>query len=174
MGWDRDLGRAAAVELDIAAERCPDLTGALAYWQSRRGQRFAPRRADIDPVDLVGILPRVMLADVLPGGEFRYRLSGTAIRAKHGLEMTGRSPRELAPTAYGALIHRHYSQGVARRRPMLHAIGVEMGDWTHSYLRLLLPLSEDGQTVTMLMAIDSREQDSPELQLQLEAAHGRF
>jgi hypothetical protein len=46
----------------------------------KRGSRFAPRRADIDPADLVASLSRITLSDVRRAGtsiDFRYRLAGT-------------------------------------------------------------------------------------------------
>lgn len=153
-----------AIELDVAA--CPygDLVEIHGYWTAKRGDRFAPRRADIDPVDLVGFLPRIMLADVRTDPlEFRYRLSGTGIGNVHGQEVTGRSPRDLAPPAFGDLIHGHYCAAVARRAPMIHLIMLDGRDSTRSYARLILPLSEDGSAVTMLMTVDSKEQNSKAL-----------
>lgn len=150
-----------AIELSLATDRYPDLVRVLAYWERKRGRRFAPRRHDIDPADLVDVLPRVMLADVLqnPLG-FRYRLSGTAIRDIHGKEMTARTPRDLKPVSYAALIHSHYCECVHRRTPVLHLIVLDAEEQSRSYARLLLPLSEDDQEVTMLMAVDSKEQDT--------------
>lgn len=134
----------------------------LAYWEDKRGRSFAPRRADIDPIDLVEALPRIMLVDVLPSVplDFRYRLSGTGICDVHGVNHTNKRPRDLMPPEYGALIHAHYSDCVERRVPLLHLIVLDIDDRELSYARLLLPLSEDGTTVTMLMATDSKEQNS--------------
>src|SRR5258708_31088712 len=96
----RDAGPLHATELDPACERYPDLLRVRIYWDGKCQGRFAPRRADIDPMDLVEALPRIMLADVLTDPlDFRYRLSGTAICNVLGQEMTGKSPRYLVPTA---------------------------------------------------------------------------
>jgi hypothetical protein len=163
---DRSPGptRVEAVELDPAGEHYPDLLRVRAYWEGKRQVRFAPRRADIDPVDLVDSLPRIMLADVLPEPlDFRYRLSGTRIADVHGKEMTGKSPRDLVPAAYGALIYDHYCEAVRRRQPLLHLIVLDSDKRSRSYARLLLPLSEDGSAVTMLMAVDSKEQNTQAL-----------
>ncbi len=164
----RDRGTVEAVELDAASDRYPDLAGVRAYWDAKRGGRFAPRRADIDPVDLKDVLPRVMLADVVadPAGkavDFRYRLAGTGIDAMHGQDPTGKSPRALMPQAYGALIHAHYCEAVRRRAPLLHVIVLDTCERARSYARLLLPLSEDGVRVTMLMTVDSKEQNTEAL-----------
>lgn len=156
--------RVEAVELDPASEHYPDLLRVRAYWERKRQGRFAPRRADIDPADLVDSLPRIMLVDVLPEPlDFRYRLSGTSISNVHGREMTGKSPRDLTPAAYGALIHDHYCEAARRRAPLLHLIVLDGDQRSRSYARLLLPLSEDGSAVTMLMAVDSKEQNTQAL-----------
>jgi hypothetical protein len=141
----------------------PDLSR-LAYWESKRAGRFAPRRVDIDPLDFIEALPRVMLADVIGSPpEFRYRLSGTGIGLVHGEDFTNRSPRELKPAAFGQLIHDHYCAAVTRRVPLLHLIMLDTLEKSRSYVRLLLPLSENEQDVTMLMAVDSKEQNTSAL-----------
>jgi hypothetical protein len=154
--------RAEAVELDVGSASYADLARVLAYWELKCGNGFAPRRADIDPVDLVEALPRIMLVDVVPGVpvDFRYRLSGTGICDVHGANHTHKRPRDLMPPAYGELIHQHYCAVVQRRAPLLHLIVLDVDDRELSYARLLLPLSEDGTAVTMLMAIDSKEQNT--------------
>jgi hypothetical protein len=154
--------RVEAVELDVDSARYADLSRVLAYWQQKRDAAFAPRRVDIDPIDLVEALPRIMLVDVLPSAplDFRYRLSGTGICEVHGVNHTHKRPRDLTPPEYGALIHAHYVECVERRVPLLHLIVLDVDDSERSYARLLLPLSEDGAAVTMLMAIDSKEQNT--------------
>ena len=160
----------SCVELELRDPCYPDLVDALDYWERKRGQRFAPSRADIEPLDLIGVLPRVMLADVLldPPG-FRYRLSGTGIANVHGEELTGLAPLDLKPTEYGRLIDGHYRQCVAERRPLLHLIILDMAHRSRAYARLLLPLSNDGEQVSMLMAVDSANQDARELREFFEA-----
>jgi PAS domain-containing protein len=70
----------ACAELALRDPLYPDLPDALEYWERKRGARFAPARADIEPLDLVQVLPRIMLAEVAHDPvEFRYRLSGTGI-----------------------------------------------------------------------------------------------
>src|SRR6185437_11513380 len=131
--------RVGAVELEAGSARYADLSRILAYWERKRGGSFAPRRADIDPVDLVEALPRIMLADVLPSVpvDFRYRLSGTGICDVHGANHTNRRPRDLSPPEYGVLIHAHYAECVARRVPLLHLIVLDVDDRELSYARLL-------------------------------------
>ena len=56
----------------------PDLLRLLDYWHRKRGSRAFPRRADIDPLDLGFMLPRIALTEVHEGEAHddlrRYRL----------------------------------------------------------------------------------------------------
>jgi hypothetical protein len=153
-----------AVELDLEQGRYPDLNQVLDYWREKRGAYFAPRRTDIDPVDLRVSLSRITLSDVFEDPlDFRYRLCGTQICTTHVKNPTGLRALDMLPPAYGQLLHAHYCEAVRRRVPLLHLILLDDEFQSHSYARLLLPLSEDRQKVTMLMTIDSREQDTEDL-----------
>jgi hypothetical protein len=165
---DQRTAHVASVELDGEREwaRYEDLVEIRAYWDTKRRDRFAPRRADLDPADMKELLPRIMLADVYLDGplDFRYRLSGTGINTILSGEYTGKRPRDLAPPAYGAMIHDHYCMTVKRRQPLFHVVMLDSFERLVTYTRLLLPLSEDGETVTMLMAVHSKKEDSRALQ----------
>jgi hypothetical protein len=43
----------------------PDIQKMLAYWEGKRHGRSMPRRSDIDPAELIGLLPNIMLVDVI-------------------------------------------------------------------------------------------------------------
>jgi hypothetical protein len=166
--------RLSCLELELRDPHYPDLIEILDYWQWKCGGRFAPGRADIEPLDLVRALPRIMLADVIPEPlGFRYRLSGTGISDVHGEELTGLAPLDLKPAEYGRLIDRHYRQCVSERRPLLHLIVLDLAHHSRAYARLLLPLSNDGEQVNMLMAVDSANQDVRELREFFDGQTGR-
>ncbi len=157
--------RAAELETRDDLARYGDLLFARDYWDRVRGDAFAPPRASIDPADIVTILPRVMLADVGeagPDGEraFRYRLCGTGICDAHGYDLTHWTPKDLLPPAYGRLVESHYRDALARRGPIAHVIALQTNSKSRSYARLILPLSEDGEAVTMLMLVDSEKQNA--------------
>jgi len=69
----------------------------------------------------------------------------------------------MLPPAFGRLLQAHYEEAVHRRQPMLHLILLSALDQARSYVRLLMPLSEDGATVTMLMTVDSKQQNTKAL-----------
>jgi len=153
-----------AVEIDLDGALTPDLRIALEYWRAKKGQRLAPTRADIDPLDIAALLPRVMLVDVsVDPLEFRYRLAGTGIVRVHGVELTHTRPRDLMPAAYGELVHRHYEDAVARRAPLAHRFLLELEAQRCGYFRIILPLSDDGACINRLMTVASYEEGTQAL-----------
>ncbi len=161
-----DTSRVSCLVREIGSGEYPDLDKSFLIWDRLRGDRLAPARADFIPEDFVAVLPRMMLADVVrEGGEldFRYRLSGTGICDVHGADPTNMSAKDFKPPSYAAMIHQHYTEAVHTARPVLHLIMLDTSIKSRCYARLLLPLSDDGANVTMLMAIDSEKQNTREL-----------
>jgi len=141
-----------------------DLRFALDYWFAKRADRLAPSRADIDPVDIAPILPRVMLVDVSRDPvDFRFRLAGTGLFKIHGAELTNKRAQDLEPAAYGALIHRHYCDALARRAPVAHRVRIACETRRSAYLRIILPLSEDGAVINRLMTVESYADSAQDL-----------
>jgi hypothetical protein len=151
------LAQIDAVELSLDdAANDPDIRLALDYWVEKRGGRLAPTRADIDPVDIAAVLPRVTLVDVSTDPiDFRFRLAGTGLFKIHGAELTNKRALELEPPVYGALIHRLYCDALARRAPIVHRLLIECETRRSAYLRIILPLSEDNQAISRLMTVES-------------------
>jgi hypothetical protein len=85
------------------------------------------------------------------------RTSPTA--SVHGYDATGLRPRDLTPEIYGKLIHAHYRAAVEARQPLAHVIVMITNKKQRSYARLILPLSDDGETINMLMTVDSGTQN---------------
>ena len=60
------------------------------YWTRKRGDRAMPSRADLDPLDMVPLLPNVFLVNVQQEPlDFVYRLLGTGIVARSLRDYTG-------------------------------------------------------------------------------------
>jgi len=155
--------QAAKLDLDADLPRYPDLCFALEYWKSKQGDALSQPPAAIDPIEMPHLLPLVMLADVETAEgsapAFRYRISGTGIRAVHGYDPTRLRPIELTPRIYGQLIDAHYRAAVAARQPLAHVIVMITNLKQRSYARIILPLSNDGATINMLMTVDSETQN---------------
>ena len=128
-----------------------------AYWERIAAGRRMPSRKDLDPADLPRLLPHLMLVDVQPGDRYRYRLIGTENVFEHGIDATGRYVDEVVPgLEYKEHVLKLYGECVRERRPVysesefLSPVGFK----TERLLKvLLLPLSEDGETVNMVLVI---------------------
>lgn len=131
----------------------PTLARLLRYWIERRGDRQFPARSDIDPVDFSYALGHVSLIDVSYDPlRFRYRLVGSRIAERIGVEMTGRWLDELPYAAYRQILISLYTRVVESRRPHLDG-GTRVLDgraWRAE--ALIMPLAADGHTIDMLLA----------------------
>jgi hypothetical protein len=132
----------------------PKLQTLYDLWLTRRGDRIAMLRADLDPTEIPRLLPCLILSDVGDGGRaIRYRLVGTEIVAAHGFDYTGKTIEELTSgetldftrALYGTVVTRAvpvYSEGRFRWAGREYR-------WTK---RLHLPLTRDGTAVDMVLS----------------------
>jgi hypothetical protein len=60
---------------------------AVGYWNRLRARGGIPDQADIDPKALKRLLPYVFLLDARHDGSFTYRLAGTALCERFGVEL---------------------------------------------------------------------------------------
>jgi hypothetical protein len=129
------------------------------YWHGRRQDRRCPSRADIDPVDIPALLPHLLLTEVVGGGaRFRWRLVGTEVERHFGCAMTGRCIDELLRGQYLAYLERLYRSVIAGCTPVYseNAYNTRASGWdAYSEVlrtaRLMLPLSQDGEAVNMVL-----------------------
>jgi hypothetical protein len=147
---ETDEGRAGAPE--HLAPQHEVLKRLLAYWIEKRGDRRAPARAGIDPLEIAPLLPYVMLIDVEHAPlRFRYRLVGTEVVKNIGADMTGRYLDEFVRLGRDAPMMADYARVATWGAPVCAIWEYSRGDGRHvRYERLALPLSRDGATVDML------------------------
>lgn len=171
-----DLSRTArAIDAATGLPRLPDhgdLQRLLAYWADRCGSRQFPRRADIDPVDLAFMLNRIGLTEVyesdprsdqerlasekpaIPssGGRFyRFRLVGSWWRDITGYELTGAWSDQLPNPRMTDITVSFYEMMIAGRRPHFTSRDAWIEERRLNYQILILPLSEDGHRISMIM-----------------------
>jgi len=122
-------------------------------WDSRRGGREFPSRADFDVLDFKYVIGQLALIDVSYDPlRFRFRLHGTGISQRVGYEMTGKELDDLPPPLVRSSMRRHYSEVVGRRVPIVEARERQIRDDSIvDSEALALPLSSDGKTIDMLM-----------------------
>jgi hypothetical protein len=134
--------------------RSAPLQRLYADWDSRRRGREFPARQDFDPCDLKYILGCLNLVDMLRGPlRFRYRVFGSEIARRLGIEMTGRMVDDYPQLEHRALVQRRYAETIAARRPTVAQHDRRsLNEQLHYYESLVLPLSRDGIEIDMLMA----------------------
>jgi len=132
--------------------RHPDLLRLRDYWHRQRGPRAFPRRADIDAVDLGFMLARIALTEVHETPRrYRLRLIGSWWAQLSGLELTGTWVEDWPLADIRKLTIDTYESVIAGRAPLCARRDAWMDEKRLSYEILLLPLSEDGERISMIM-----------------------
>lgn len=143
-----------------ALPNAPILRHLLAYWQSKCGpDGRLPSRADIDPLDLRGMLPNVYLIDVLPDGKFRVRLLGEAHVAVYGPGLVGRIIDDIFPPHSAAEFNRLYAAVVKRRSYLINRGQItwwQNREWVR-FEGLHAPLADDGTTIDCIFGAGAFE-----------------
>ncbi len=67
--------------------RHPTSQALYAYWNEIRGERIAPQRLEIQPARIGAILPDTFILERSDSRTFRYRLAGTRVCARFGMEL---------------------------------------------------------------------------------------
>ena len=131
-----------------------DIVAFYRYWDSKRRGRRMPSRADIDPAEIVPLLPGITLIDVLADvGGFAYRLVGTREVAMRGRDPTGKSVSEGFYGASAEASMASYQDVVARRALRLERREFTTPDGRYGREQvILLPLSDDDARVNMIFA----------------------
>ncbi len=130
----------------------PRIRAIYNYWDSKRHGHRMPSRADIDPVDIPNFLPNVILVDMEHDPFLlRYRLVGTDIVSKCGFDLTGKIVGDayFGPDADSVLAHYRYIVETRDIR-LADAPFVEPRGWYVYAERIIMPLSDDDDTVNMV------------------------
>lgn len=137
-------------DLDITS---PILQRLHRDWVSRLHGREMPARADFDIVDFGYILGNINLFDVERNPlRFRFRVHGTNAVTRLGIDLTGKTVDDYDDPGYRALLNQNYADVVKTCRPLRVLRDPYMvRDKVLRWEALILPLSEDGRMVNMLM-----------------------
>ncbi|MGO1120083.1 PAS domain-containing protein [Rhodovibrionaceae bacterium A322] len=135
----------------------PGLIDVYSYWQEKRGDRLAPARADIDPLDLPKLLPWLTILKVFRDPktdelDFQATLVGTKVVQFMGRDVTNQHFGEIFKGPQAVVIKAAYDR-VAREADVCYS-QFDAGWMNKDYIfyeRLLLPLSDDNKVVNRLM-----------------------
>lgn len=139
------------MSVSIPPGRYPELETFLAFWEHLRGERAMPARADLDISAMKPWLGHLLLLDVLDERRFRYRIYGSKIAALLDRDLQGQEVDELPPEVRDEA-RRDYIQVVASRAAHFVILQRAIADGVCEFGKLTLPLSDNGETVTKLLA----------------------
>jgi len=129
-----------------------DLRRLLAYWHKQRGDRAFPARGDIDPIDLRFMLERIALTEVHEEPRrYRLRLVGGYWYRLIGFEATGWWMEDWPHAGQKAMTVAFYEALIEGRVPRFTRRDSIVDDRVLSYEIMLLPISEDGARISMIM-----------------------
>ena len=139
---------------DLATELVhPVLQQLYAYWLDKSAGRFAPRRADIDPVDFAYAIGWTALIDVVDGGaSFRPRVWGGNMKAFSRGDYTGQHRLQFIDGDITPIVLEGFRWVVANRKPSSTLRDILTAMRHYRFESVVLPLSDDGETVTQLLA----------------------
>ncbi|MGO1121012.1 PAS domain-containing protein [Rhodovibrionaceae bacterium A322] len=142
-----------SADRDVLAARSQDIQHIYSYWNDKRQGRAMPRRADIDPLDMVSLLPNLVLVDVTwDPFKLTYRLVGTRNVEQRSFDPTGKSVEEGFFGQSKETVLALYKQVAEKGQPLfqredhLSSAGRRMKDEV-----IFLPLSEDGQITSQIL-----------------------
>ncbi len=130
------------------------------YWKSKSSLTRLPSRKDIQPEEIVPLLPHVGLINVLGPRNFSYRLIGTAMVELFDKDFTGQIVAAAKPGSYGRFLMDLYAETVALKCPIYsRSQFLYRGDRGLITKRLLLPLVDEKKRVNMLLFSTMPEYD---------------
>jgi hypothetical protein len=114
-----------------------------------------PARGDLDPVDLKPMLPMLILIDVVQDARrYAYRLVGTREVEMRGSDPTGKAVEEAYYGETPGETTWYLDRVVRTRQPVLYRGTYRpLSTRTQREDVLFLPLSQDGETVNMIMIL---------------------
>jgi len=136
----------------ISAPRHPDLKTLLEYWDSKRGQRIMPLRADIKPAEIKPLLPDIMIWSAT--APFHVRLVGDHIVEFVGGNNTGRPATYGMPPDAAQSMLTVLNDVVASKTPRFRfgkAFFVPEKAY-RDFEACFLPLSDDGNNVDTILS----------------------
>ena len=141
----------------LASER---LIGVLDAWKRTTGNRLAPKREEITPSLLRAALPWIWMIDVIDEGkDFRFRIAGERVIQFMGRRYAGERLSDNLDNPFFQRMRTILAECTQRRRPVA-AGPIRSNLKGKEFFEMevvVMPLSEDGQTVTTLFgALDLR------------------
>jgi hypothetical protein len=124
------------------------LTSLKALWDAKRQERPMPSRDDFGIQELKPWLGHLALVDVT--GEQTFRLCGTNLVTRFGGDMTGKRVAEVIAALQQGVIDQ-IVKACETKTPVAVKSSISAHGQPVIYSELILPLSQDGGAVSMLL-----------------------
>jgi hypothetical protein len=128
----------------------PRLAALHALWRQRRAGAQVPAAEALNPAELRLWLGNLLLIDVVKGADFVYRYYGQVLADAFGTDMVGQSIGQL-PAEQRDILFAEYDQVRGGRRPSARIYTADFEGRLETWERLVLPLSDDGASVSKLL-----------------------
>ena len=127
------------------------LRGVYQYWLDMKGGCRMPSRADLNPADIVHLLPYISLVNVEPETKrYKIRLVGTETVRAMGVDITGKYLDEIPQVEIH--LKTRYDWMVREKRPYIFSDKLRWSEKSFlNFFSIGLPLSENGHDVNILM-----------------------
>jgi hypothetical protein len=123
-----------------------------AYWNEVRGSHRAPRRFDIEPSKIAGILSSTFMLERLDGRTYRYRLAGTTVCSIFGAELRGTNFLDgWPPEDHLSLVRRLTVVSERGAAELIHLEAAPPGRPSAPFELLLLPLRHTAETLDRVL-----------------------
>ena len=137
----------------------PILNAAYDYWRSKCSGGVIPRRRDIEPTEIPRLLSNIQITELVEGGKrIRYRLAGSAIIDAYGSELKEKYFDQVFTGERLKFAEENYRVMCERKRPVLvvnrYHSARNVALVCH---RLIMPLSDDGESVNQCFTAMSFE-----------------
>jgi len=148
-----DSVRRLHLSMDDMEARDPHLAVVHRLWSSRRSAGRLPSRRSMDPLEMRPALGRIHIVETEsedPLG-YWYRLWGSLVSLDGGRNYTNTFVAECEPKVYRDAVAADYATVVRTGEPSYQEVEAVLNFLTYQYARLILPLAENGRTVTNLL-----------------------
>ena len=136
----------------LAAIEDERLRRLLSYWEGKRQGRRFPARADLDPLEFHYLLGWISLLEVSHNPRrFRYRLNGSLLVERFGVDMTGKYLDEFPQPEFRDMLERMWGAAVDARQPVHEFHNRVVDKHRYDFETLRLPLAANGEDVDMLL-----------------------
>jgi hypothetical protein len=138
---------------DPDAIRDSRLLGLLHYWHGKCGGRAMPARRDIDPIEMKRWLGNLLLVEFPPDPmQYRIRLDGVNLVDFYRGSREGKGVEAMTSEEERRIVLPQYMTVLQTKQPAYYeAQFVTSEGIVTSQRKLLLPLSEDGERVNMVL-----------------------